>query len=119
MALIESLIVFAVSLLIGAFGIYVGARLFTMVDSFGRAFTTALVGAIVWAIAGFLFGWLPLLGPLLVLVAWLAVVNLQYPGSWGKAAGIALVAWLTAGIVLYVLAALNVVAFEAVGVPAV
>jgi hypothetical protein len=118
-ALLESLIVFTVSLLIGAFGIYVGARVFTMVDSYGRALTTALVGALVWAVVGFFVGWLPLLGPLVVFLAWLAVVNLQYPGGWPRAAGIAMVAWLTAGAVLYGLALLNVVAFEAVGVPAV
>lgn len=117
MAILENVIVFVVSLLIGAFGIYVGARLFTKVEDYGRALTTALIGAIVWAVAGFLFGWLPLLGPLLVLVAYLAVVNFQYPGSWVKAAGIAVVAWVTVAAVLYVLAALNVVAFEAVGVP--
>lgn len=117
MAILENVIVLVVSLLIGALGIYVGARLFTKVDDYGRALVTALIGAIVWAAAGFLVGWLPLLGPLLVLVAYLTVVNFQYPGGWPRAAGIALMAWVTVGVVLYILAALNVVAFEAVGVP--
>ena len=119
MALLEALIVFTVSLLIGAFGIYVGARVFTTVDSYGRALTTTPAGALVGVVVGFFVDWLPLLGPLVVSLAWLAVVNVQSPGGWPRAASIAMVAWLTAGTVLYGLALLNVVAFEAVGVPAV
>lgn len=119
MALLESLIVFVVSLLVGGLGIYAGSRVFTNSRSYERALVTALLGAVVWAIAGFFVGWIPLLGPLLVLIAYLAVVNWQYPGGWTTAAGIALVAWVTSAVVIYALAALNVIAVEAVGVPGV
>ena len=119
MALLESLIVFVVSLLVGGLGIYAGSRVFTNSRSYERALVTALLGAVVWAIAGFFVGWIPLLGPLLVLIAYLAVVNWQYPGGWTTAAGIALVAWVTSAVVIYLLAALNLVAVEAVGVPGV
>jgi hypothetical protein len=118
-ALLESLIVFVVSLLVGGLGIYAGSRVFTNSRSYERALVTALLGAVVWAIAGFFVGWIPLLGPLLVLIAYLAVVNWQYPGGWTTAAGIALVAWVTSAVVIYALAALNVIAVEAVGVPGV
>jgi hypothetical protein len=118
-ALLESLIVFVVSLLVGGLGIYVGSRVFTDTHSYTRAVVTALFGAVVWAVAGFFVGWIPLLGPLLVLVAYVALVNWQYPGGWTTAAGIALVAWVTSAVVIYALALLGIVAVNAVGVPGV
>jgi hypothetical protein len=117
MALVDSIIVFVVSLLVGALGIYVGARVIVGESDYSYAIITALLGAIVWAIFGLFFGWIPLFGPLLVLLAYIAVINSRYPGGWWDAALIALVAWVASLIVLYVLAVLGVGAFEAVGVP--
>jgi hypothetical protein len=119
MALIDTVVLFVVSLLVGALGIYAGARIIADVDDYTYAIITALVGAVVWTIVAVLFGWIPLLGPLLALLAYVGVLNWRYPGGWVNAAGIALVAWLTALVVLYVLAALNVVATDALGVPGV
>lgn len=117
MALIDSLIVFVVSLLIGALGIYIGARVITGTDDYTYAIVTALIGAIVWGVVGFALGWIPFLGPLLVLIAYLAVINWRYPGGWLDAVGITLVAWVSVFVVLYVLALLGVASFEALGVP--
>jgi hypothetical protein len=117
MALIDSLVVFAVSLLVGALGIYVGARVVTDESDYGYAVVTAFIGAVVWAIVGGLFGWVPLLGPLVTLLAYVGVVNWRYDGGWVDAGIIALVAWLTAIVVLYVLAVVGLVGFEAFGVP--
>lgn len=114
---LDSIIVFAVSLLIGALGIYVGARVVVDTEDYTYAIITALLGAIVWAIVGFFFGWIPLLGPLLVFIAYLAVVNARYPGGWTQAVAITIIAWLSVLIVLYVLALLGVTGFGAVGVP--
>ncbi len=119
MALIDSIIVFVVSLLIGALGIYVGASLIVDAQDYTYAVVTALLGAVVWGIVGFFFGWIPLLGPILVLLAYLAVINYRYPGGWVQALGITLVAWVSVLIVLYVLAIVGIMAFEAVGVPGV
>lgn len=119
MALVDSLIVFVVGLLIGALGIYVGARVMADVDDYTYALVTALIGAIVWAIVGFFFGWIPLLGPLLALLAYVAVLNYRYPGGWINAIGIALIAWVAVIAVLYVLAFLGITTFDAVGVPGV
>jgi len=119
MALVDSLVVFVVSLLVGALGIYVGASVVTDRDDYTYAIVTALLGAIIWAVVGFLFGWIPLLGPILVLLAYIAVINYRYPGSWGSAILIAFVAWLTVLAVLYVLAFLGISTFDAVGVPGV
>lgn len=117
--MIESLIVFVVSLLIGAVGIYAGAKVVVDAEDYTYALITALLGAIIWAVVGFFFGWVPLLGPLLVLLAYLAVVNARYPGGWVDAAAITIVAWLSVLIVLYVLALIGVTGFDAVGVPGV
>jgi len=115
--MIESLIVFAVSLLIGALGIYLGAKFIVDAEDYSYAVITALIGAVVWAVVGFFFGWIPLLGPLLVFVAYLAVINARYPGGWIDAAAITIVAWISVLVVLYVLAVIGVTGFEAVGVP--
>lgn len=119
MALIDTLIVFVVSLLIGALGIYAGARVITGHDDYTYAIVTALIGAIVWAVVAFFLGWIPLLGPVLALVAYVAVINSRYPGSWVNAIGISLVAWVAALLVLYLLAAAGIGSFEALGVPGV
>ncbi|ELY88280.1 hypothetical protein C483_16256 [Natrialba hulunbeirensis JCM 10989] len=115
--MIESLIVFAVSLLIGALGIFLGARIIVDTEDYTYAFVTALIGAVVWALVGFFLGWIPLLGPLLVFVAYLGVINARYPGGWVDAVAITIVAWVSVLVVLYVLAFLGVTGFEAAGVP--
>lgn len=113
MAVIDTVVVFIVSLLIGALGIYVGARVIADVDDYGHAIVTALVGAIAWAIVS----WIPLIGALVALIVYLAVVNWRYPGGWVDAILITLIAWIAAAAVLYVLSALGFVSFGAFGVP--
>ena len=50
MALVDSIVVFIVSLFIGALGIYAGARVVADYDYYTYAIVTALIGAIVWAV---------------------------------------------------------------------
>ncbi|WP_435156626.1 hypothetical protein [Haladaptatus sp. DFWS20] len=120
MALVDTLIILIVSLLVGGFGIYVGARVATDRPSgYSHAIVTALIGSIVWGIISFFVGWIPLLGAILALVAWVGVVNWRYPGGWGTAIVIGLVAWFAAAIVLYLLALLDIVAAGALGIPGV
>ncbi|WP_232688557.1 hypothetical protein [Halobacterium zhouii] len=119
MALIDSLVAFVVSLLVGAFGIYVGARVVVDSDDYGYAIVTALVGALVWFVVALFFGWIPLLGPLLALLAYVAVINWRYPGDWLAAFGIALIAWVATIVVLYIVGILFDISLEAVGVPGV
>ncbi|SFB82232.1 hypothetical protein SAMN05444422_102212 [Halobiforma haloterrestris] len=114
---VASIIVFVASLLIGALGIYVGARVIVGAGDYDHAIVTALIGAIVWAIVGFFVGWIPLLGPLLALLAYVAVINVRYPGDWTAATMIGLLAWVTVLVALYALAAVGITGFNAVGVP--
>ena len=115
---VDAVIVLIVNLLIGTAAIYAGARLIIDADTaVGRAAATALLGALAWALVSFFFGFIPILGPLLALLAWIGVINWQYPGGWGTAAGIGLVAWLVAVAALVVLGNLGIIGFEALGVP--
>ena len=91
----------------------------TDVDDYSYAIVSALIASIVWVIVALLVGWIPFLGPLLALLAYLAVIKSRYPGGWLKAIAIALVAWLASLLVLYALAAGGLTAFDAVGVPGV
>jgi hypothetical protein len=117
-SLAGAVLVFVVNLLIGAVGIHTGARLIVDKDvGYRRAVFTALIGAIVWAVVAFFLGWIPLLGPILALVAWIGVINWRYPGGWGAAALIGFVAWIVAALVLYALAAIGLFQFSALGIP--
>lgn len=115
---IDAVFVFVVSLIIGAIGIYTGARLLIDEDtSFWLALVTAFLGAVVWGVVAFFIGWIPILGPLLTLIVWIGFINWQYPGGWGTAIGIAVVAWIVTAVILYILNVLGVVGLTAIGVP--
>ncbi|WP_262178905.1 hypothetical protein [Haloarcula laminariae] len=118
-AVVSGVFVFLVSLVVGAVAITIGAQVFIDRDTgFRRAAITALLGALVYALVGVFFGWIPLLGPLLMLLAWVGVINWQYPGGWGTALGIGFVAWLVALLLLYGLGLLGI-ATDAFGIPGV
>lgn len=117
MAVIDSLIVFVVGLLVGAFGIYVGARLIVDVEDYSYAIVTALIASVLWAIVGLFLGWIPLVGPIIALIVYIGVLNWRYPGGWLRATAIALIAWAASLVVLYVIAAIGITTFDAVGVP--
>lgn len=116
-SLTASIIGFVVSLLVGAFGIYVGGRVLTDTSSYAYAIGTALIGALVWFVVAFFLGWIPLLGPLLAFVAYLWIVNWRYPGGWLSAIGITLVAWVTVFVVMVLLSAVVGLSPEALGIP--
>ena len=118
-AIISAVFVFLISLLIGTAAIHLGAQVMIDRDTgFLRAAVTALIGAIVYALIGFFLGWIPFLGPLLMLIAWIGIINLQYPGGWGTAIGIGLIAWIVAILILFALNTLGIITPEALGVPA-
>lgn len=82
----DGVIVFAISLLIGGAAIYIAAKHAVYKGrpgglTFEHAVVTALLGAVVWA----LLSWVPLVGSLLALVGWVAVIWWRYPGGWIKA----------------------------------
>ena len=117
---VDAVVIFVLSLLVGSIAILVGARLLVDSDAgLGNAALTALLGALAWAASSVLVGWMPLVGVVLMLVIWIGVINWRYPGGWWTAAGIGFVAWLVAVGIVYGLAAMGLVAPEALGIPAV
>jgi hypothetical protein len=117
-AVASAVFVFLVSFLVGTVAIHVGAQFIIDRDTgYRRAALTALLGALVYSVVGFFLGWIPLLGPVLMLLAWVFVVNLQYPGGWGTAAGIGVTAWGVALLLLFALAQVGLVTSDAFGVP--
>lgn len=117
-SIVAAALIWFVGLLVGAVGIAAGAKLLLDRDTgFRRAILTALVGATVWALVSYFLGGIPLVGPILMLIIWVGVINWIYPGGWGTAAGIGIVAWLVAVGILYVLGTLGIVTPDALGIP--
>ncbi|WP_178915320.1 hypothetical protein [Natronomonas gomsonensis] len=114
-ALVGSVIAFIVALLVGGLAIYISARVIAGVDDYSHAVITALIGAIAWALTS----WIPLIGPVIALIVWIAVINWRYPGDWIKAVLIGLVAWLSALAILFVLNTVLGLGIGAFGVPGV
>jgi hypothetical protein len=112
---VGSIVAFLVALLVGGLAIYISARVVADVDDYSHAVITALLGAIAWALTA----WIPLIGPIIALIAWVWVIKWRYPGGWVDAAIIGVVAWLSALVILYVLNAVLNLGVGAFGVPGV
>ena len=127
MAIVGSIIGFLVSLLVGAFGIYVGARIITDIDDYSYAIITALVGSVVWwliAVLASVFTWIPIIGGIFGIVAsivallvWITIINFRYPGGWGNAIMIGLIAWIAAWAVMVILSLAGILTPDALGIP--
>ncbi len=87
-------------------------------DDYSYAILTALVGSLVWWIVTLFVGWIPFLGLVLALLAWVAVINWRYPGGWVDAAIIGVAAWLVVVVVIYLVSAVfGWVPPDAIGIP--
>ncbi|TYT62801.1 hypothetical protein [Natrialba swarupiae] len=112
---VVSLVAFVVALFVGSLAIYLGASVVTDEESYSRALLTAFLGAIAWAVTS----WIPLVGSLLALFAWIWVINWRYPGGWIDAAVVGFAAWFVAFVILFVLNTVLGLGVGAFGVPGV
>lgn len=115
-----SLLVFAISLLVGGFGIHVGSKLALKSRGYSHAVVTALFGALAWAVVEILFGRIGiggLLSSVVGLLVWTWVIRSRYSVGWIRATVLAVGAWLGALLALFVLAIVGVGDLEALGVP--
>ena len=110
---VGSIVSFVVALLVGGLAIYLSARFVADVDDYGHAVVTALLGALGWALTS----WIPLIGSIVALVVWVAVINWRYPGGWVNAAIIGVGAWIAALLVLFVVNSVLGLGIGAFGVP--
>lgn len=115
---LDSIVSFVVGLLVGGLAIHVAATVIVGSSSYENALVTAAIASFAWALTSALIGGIPLVGPLVVLLVYVGVINVQYPGGWLKSAGIGLVAWITSLLVLAVLGTLGL-GVRVVGVPGV
>ncbi|WP_259517595.1 hypothetical protein [Halanaeroarchaeum sp. HSR-CO] len=113
--MIDGLAALLGSLLVGGLGIAAGTQLVAGDGDLVRATITAGIGALVWA---FLDG-IPLLGPVIALLAWIGVLQVRHDTGWGGAAVAGFVAWIVAGVLAIVLSAIGLPVTEVVGVPGV
>ncbi|MFA9516152.1 hypothetical protein ACERIT_02870 [Halopenitus sp. H-Gu1] len=113
MPVVASIVAFLVSLLVGGLAIFIAASIVVDSRSYEHAVVTALIGAIVWAIAGAFTG-VPLVGELLPLLAWIGVIKWRYRASWIDAGIMGFLAWAAA---ILVLAVLPFAGIDAFGVP--
>lgn len=108
------LVTFLVSLLVGGLGIFLAARIVADNRSYGHAVITALVGALAWGFANAFLRGIPVIGPVLPLLIWIAVIKWRYGEGWVNSGIIGVVAWIAAAVALEVLPVQGV---EAIGIP--
>ena len=115
-----TLLVFAVSLLIGGFAISVGAKMAFKSKDYSHAVLTALLGAIAWAVVSALFAELDIQGALsslVGLIVWIWVIRWRYNVGWFRGSLIGLFAWIAALVTLALLALVGVSTLDAYGIP--
>lgn len=93
-----SAIVFVVGLLISTVIIYITTKLFGQKEGIGRAFVTAVIGAIVYSIMYFIFGsgWI---AAIVGGIVWLIALRALYDIGWVRALVIAVIVWIAATVV--------------------
>jgi len=120
MGMIDSLVVGLVSFVIGSFGILAGVRVIIDQDArFVYAAITALIGAVVWGVLSFFLSWASLVGVVVMLLAWVGVINYRYPGGWPSAAAVGGIAWAVSVVIVYLLSLMDLVAPDVLGIPGV
>lgn len=98
MSELTTVIIFFIGLIISTAIIYVVTRLFGEKESIGKAFLTALVGTIVYAVAYYLIGagWIAAIAAGIV---WLIALGSLYKIGLLKSLIIAVIIWIIATIV--------------------
>ncbi len=107
--LLETAILFAISLIISAVIIYIVTKILGETEGFGTALLAAFVGAIIYTVLYYIFGniaelaGLKWVASLLGGLGWLVALRFLYSMGWLKTIGIAIIVWILSGIVGYFL----------------
>ena len=86
-------VIFVIGLVISTIIIFIITKLFGGRTNIGKAFITAIIGALVWVIVYYLFGH-GLLATVAGGIAWLFALRGVYGLSWTRAAIIAVIIWI-------------------------
>lgn len=109
---------FVASLIIVSVATYASTAVLTDSSSYVHSLITALFTSIVWfGVTYFTGGTFVIAGPVLAIIAYVAVINWRYPGGWVRAGAITALTWIATFAILYALAAVGISSFRALGVP--
>jgi hypothetical protein len=86
-------VIFVIALVISTIVIFIVTKLFRGRTNLGKAFITAVIGAVVWVVVYYLFGH-GLLALVVGGIAWLLALKGLYGLSWTRAAIIAVIIWI-------------------------
>ncbi len=86
-------VIFVIALVISTIVIFIVTKLFRGRTNLGKAFITAVIGAVVWVVVYYLFGH-GLLALVVGGIAWLLALKGIYGLSWTRAAIIAVIIWI-------------------------
>jgi len=100
--LAATVVFFIVGLIVSAIIIYVITKLFREKEGIGTALLAALAGAIIYALAYYFLGQ-GLLAALIGGFVWLLALGSLYNIGWLKALVVAVIVWIVAAIVGFVL----------------
>ena len=97
-----SALIFIVGLVISTIIIYITTKLFGQKEGIGRAFITALSGTLIYFMAYYILG-NGLISALVGGIIWLIALKMLYNIGWFKAFMIAVVVWISATIIGFLL----------------
>jgi hypothetical protein len=98
----EAVIFFLIGLIVSTIIIYVITKVFGEKEGIGTAILAALVGAVIYALAYYFLG-NGLLAALVAGFVWLLALGSLYSMGWWKALGVAIVVWVVAFLVGFIL----------------
>jgi hypothetical protein len=98
--ILETVILFVISLLISAIIIYIITKIFGEKEGFGTALLAAFIGTIIYTVAYYFLrpelGWL---ASLIGGIGWLIALRFLYSIGWLKALGLAILIWIISAVV--------------------
>ena len=97
-----SALIFIVALVISTIIIYITTKLFGQKEGIGRAFVTAIIGTLIYFVAYYILG-NGLISALVGGIIWLIALKALYNIGWFKAFVIAVVVWISATIIGFLL----------------
>jgi len=102
MAFLGVLIGFLISLVISAIIIFIAAKLLGEKEGFGTAILAALAGAVIFGLVSYFLG-IGIIASVIAGIVWLIALSSLYQMGWLKSFVVAVIIWIFAAIVSYVL----------------
>lgn len=113
--LINILMSFLISISVGGISIFLASVFVVNEWKISHAIAATIAGGILWAIA---IGVGHPLAVLLILIAWVTIIDIIYPGGWQQALAIGCLAWFTSFLVLMMAESIFQLELDAFGIPA-